>query len=447
MAIGELERLGKGRVDWALALSMGGLLVLGTLAVVSAASPLPYYGQILKRHALALVLGGLGFLFGMGLNYRIFQDQSKFLYAAALGLMGAVLLFGETLRGSRGWLDLGFFLFQPSELVRVLTLLVLAGFLESRALKVERLSTLAGACGLTAPIVLLILLEPDFSSTLTFFPIVACMVLCAGGSPRQLVALAGLGALSLAFTLLWTYLALRPELVSGSPALSFVARLSRFNLHFAAAALGAMGLSLVAWKILSGLRLHVSALACVGVAMLFVGALAAGALGNSQLRGYQRKRFVAYLSPEADPKGASYNVQQAQIAIGSGGLTGKGVFSGTQSQLGFLPERHTDFIFAVIGEEMGLVGTVAVLGLYLTLLWRIVKAARASRDGYGYLVCCGLASMFGFCLLLNVGMCVGFFPVAGIPLPLVSYGGSGLTTSLWALGIVQSVYSRRYAFL
>ena len=163
--------------------------------------------------------------------------------------------------------------------------------------------------------------------------------------------------------------------------------------------------------------------------------------------GYQRNRFVAWIAPQSDTQGASYNVIQSQIAVGSGGMWGKGLFSGTQSQLGFLPERHTDFVFANVGEEMGFWGTSLILGLYMVLLWRIVAAARQARDRYGYLVCAGLASTLAFQLTLNVGMCVGLMPVAGVPLPLVSYGGSSLFVTLWTLGIVANIYARRYALL
>ena len=138
---------------------------------------------------------------------------------------------------------------------------------------------------------------------------------------------------------------------------------------------------------------------------------------------------------------------QSQIAIGSGGALGKGLFNGTQSQLGFLPERHTDFIYAVVGEEMGFVGTMTILAFYLLLIWRIVSIGKLARDRYGFLVCSGLATMFCFELVLNVGMCLGLMPVAGIPLPLISYGGSSLVITLWALGIAANIYSRRYALL
>ena len=185
----------------------------------------------------------------------------------------------------------------------------------------------------------------------------------------------------------------------------------------------------------------------VAVPIILSAGVISGIAVNAKMKSYQRNRFVAYVAPQADIQGAAYHVRQGQIAIGSGGPWGKGLFNGTQSQLGFLPERHTDFIFAVVGEEMGFVGAITIVGLYLLLIYRIVTIGKAARDRYGFLVCSGLATMFCFELVLNVGMCLGLMPVAGIPLPLISYGGSSLVITLWSLGIVANIYSRRYALL
>ena len=151
----------------------------------------------------------------------------------------------------------------------------------------------------------------------------------------------------------------------------------------------------------------------------------------------------AFFAPKSDPQGAGYNVLQAQIAMGSGGVFGKGLFSGTQSRLGFVPEKHTDFILAVVGEELGLWGTLLVLGLYLVILWRLVMIGYSAGDRYGYLVCGGMFGMFFTYMLINFGMLIGIVPVAGIPLPFISYGGSNLVSSLFALGVAQSVHARR----
>ncbi len=162
------------------------------------------------------------------------------------------------------------------------------------------------------------------------------------------------------------------------------------------------------------------------------------------LKQYQKDRLLVFLDPERDPSGAGYNLQQSKIAVGSGGITGKGLRSGTQSNLHFLPERHTDFIFAVLAEELGFVGAMALLALYAGLLLTALSIAASSRDLYGALIAAGIIGMWAFQVLENVGMTVGMMPITGIPLPFVSFGSSSMVTNLGAVGLLQSVWSRRY---
>ena len=161
------------------------------------------------------------------------------------------------------------------------------------------------------------------------------------------------------------------------------------------------------------------------------------------LKDYQRSRLTVFLDPNVDPLGAGYHIIQSKIAIGSGQLFGKGLFNGTQSQLNFLPENHTDFIFAVVGEELGFVGVVVILMLYFLLLYRGVKTAQKARDNFGMLLAAGITSMMAFHVLVNVGMTIGIMPVTGIPLPLLSYGVSSLTTNLFSIGILLNIQSRQ----
>lgn len=160
-------------------------------------------------------------------------------------------------------------------------------------------------------------------------------------------------------------------------------------------------------------------------------------------QGYQKKRILTFLNPELDPMGSGYHVIQSKIAIGSGLFTGKGIFHGTQNNLGFIPERQTDFIFSVIGEEVGFLGCVIVILLFTFLLYRIMVVARSSKNDYGTLVCTGIMAMYLFHVLENIGMTIQLMPVTGIPLPFVSYGGSSLVTNMVALGIVINIGMRR----
>ena len=161
------------------------------------------------------------------------------------------------------------------------------------------------------------------------------------------------------------------------------------------------------------------------------------------LHDYQRSRIMVLINPDADPLGAGYHVIQSQIAIGSGQFLGKGLFSGSQSQLNFLPENHTDFIFSVIGEEMGFVGSFVLLLIYSYLLYRSLRIAGEAQDDFGMLLASGIASMWAFHLLVNVGMTMGIMPVTGVPLPFVSYGLSSLLTNLCAVAILLNIYIRR----
>lgn len=173
-------------------------------------------------------------------------------------------------------------------------------------------------------------------------------------------------------------------------------------------------------------------------------AAACAPLGYLSLHDYQRARLLTFLSPEDDPLGAGYQIMQSKIAVGSGGLTGKGLFSGTQSQLAFLPEQHNDFIVAVLGEELGFLGILVALGLYTLLLLRILQTARMSRDRTGTYLATGVASLLAFHLAINVGMVIGFAPITGIPLPLLSYGGSSVLATCGAIGLALAVRSRRF---
>jgi rod shape determining protein RodA len=436
-----------GRIDWTFVFAVIGLVATGTVAMLSAASTTMYYSAILQKHFIALALGSVLFAAALAFNYQVYQDQSKALYAIAIVLMAAVLVIGTAARGHRAWIRLPGFSFQPAELARVLVVLVLADFLDRRALRVQDVSTVLISLAIAAPIMILILKQPDFSTTLTFLPMITGMLFCAGADVFQLLFVFGYGALTLAVPLVITLCQVRfPDALPGSlPA--FVLSVSRMGWATLATMLALGAFSALLWRLLTWMRLQVKPLAFIVLPLVASGALITGIAINRQMKSYQRNRFVAFVAPSTDVQGASYNVIQSKVAIGSGGVWGKGLFSGTQSQLGFLPERHTDFIFANVGEEMGFVGASLILGLYMIVLWRIVTAAREARDRYGYLVCAGLASMFAFVMILNIGMCLGLMPVAGIPLPLISYGGSSLVINLWSLGIVANIYARRYALL
>ena len=183
---------------------------------------------------------------------------------------------------------------------------------------------------------------------------------------------------------------------------------------------------------------HIGVLLLAAIVAMFV------AFQAGFVKDYQVARLIAFADPEADPLRAGYNKAQAEIAIGAGGLTGRGYLEGTQTNLDFVPEQHTDFIFTVVGEELGFLGAMALLGLFAVLIWRGFRTALMSRDSFGTLLAAGVTVMWAFQLFINVGMTVGIMPITGIPLPFVSYGGTSLLVNFLAAGLVLNVHMRRF---
>lgn len=179
---------------------------------------------------------------------------------------------------------------------------------------------------------------------------------------------------------------------------------------------------------------------------LIVGVIGAWGAWNYVLRDYQKNRVLTFLSPMSDPRGTGYNSIQSRIAVGSGQFFGKGFRKGTQSQLEFLPERHTDFIYSVLGEEHGFVGSVLTMGLFCALFYFITRIAVQARDKFGALLCVGVLGYIFWHMFVNIGMVIGLLPIVGVPLPLLSYGGSSLLTTMAGLGLISSVAYRRYLF-
>jgi rod shape determining protein RodA len=193
-------------------------------------------------------------------------------------------------------------------------------------------------------------------------------------------------------------------------------------------------------------------LAVSGAPRRWLGMLAAGgvtaaaaAVAAGFLKQYQVDRFLAFTNPDLDPRGAGYNVEQARIAVGNGGLFGQGLFDGSQTRAGFVPEQHTDFVFTVAGEELGLVGAGVLIALLAVVIWRALRIATRTDDLFGRLAAAGIACWFGFQAFQNIGMCLGIMPVTGVPLPFVSYGGSSMFAGMLAIGLLQNIHLRSSA--
>ena len=434
--------LRKTKMDKVLLTAMSCLVLLGALCIMSAANALSLSNAVVRTHLIALPLGFVAFVMAWRFNYQIFNEQWKPLYGVIWALLVGVLIFGSYQRGSKSWFVLPFFSFQPAELCRVLILLVSAAFLDRQGRQIQDMRTLFLLMGLIIPVFGLIMLQPDFSSVVITLPALFVLLFCAGINIFYLLLAVLFGFVAGFFIIAWTYCYLHPILREYGW-IEMFCRLSTHGWYMLGFAVLIAAVCYTIWWIGKQLRLFIPPFCMVLVFLVVIAGFGAGVFVDRQMKPYQRKRVEAFLAPQSDPKGASYNVLQAQIAMGSGGVLGKGLFSGTQSQLGFVPEKHTDFILAVVGEELGLWGTLLVLGLYLLILWRIVIAGYLASDRYGYLVCSGIFGMFFTYMLINFGMLIGLVPVAGIPLPFISYGGSNLVSSMLALGVVQSVYERR----
>jgi len=291
---------------------------------------------------------------------------------------------------------------------------------------------------------LLLLMQPDLSGALVYIPVSAGMLYLAGARPLHLLSLAMVAGLTFGIPLAATGLELATE--DTAPTFLQHAWLLIFSGGWpAVAALATISVAIiVVYWFLKELRIALPPLFLVGVlALLYIGA-AGGAFLQHHIKHYQKERLVTFVDPSADPLGSGYQVRQSKIAIGSGRVLGKGMEHTTQIRLGFLPTFHTDFIFSVVGEEFGLFGCLGLTAVFMFLIWRCFSVAAGARDRFGSLLGAGVGIMFAFYGFINLGMTLGLTPVVGVPLPLVSYGGSALVSYLVTVGLLLSVYRYRY---
>jgi rod shape determining protein RodA len=313
---------------------------------------------------------------------------------------------GARVNGAQSWLAIGHFrLFQPSEPAKLITIVVMAAVIASFKGVIERPRDVAQVLGILAIPLVLILAQPDLGTGMVFVAIASGMLLIGGLKPRWF-AILGIGGV-LAVTLIF----------GANEALNHALNRGPYNPVYIAAVKKA-------------------------------GSTTAASLADIKdtsvlVKQYQIDRLLVFLDPTRDPHGAGYNLEQSKIAIGSGQLTGTGLRSGSQSNLRFLPEQHTDFIFAVTGEQLGFLGGGMLLGMYLAMLVIALEISAQSRDLFGSLIVAGIISMWTFQILENMGMTMGLMPITGIPLPFMSFGSSFMVTNLVAVGMLLSVWARR----
>lgn len=371
----ELKRL--RFIDKPFLLTLLVLIGFGLITLVSATSGIsanPYY--YLEKQVLAGAAGLFLAILIIRFDYNQLKRYNLIIYGLAILALILVLLFGNEVRGTTGWISLGPLPpVQPAEFTKILLILAFADFLEKRKGNLNTLGEILPCFIFMGIPFILILLQPDLGTALVYIAITFVMMFIAGANPKILLWIIAIA-------------------ISGTALALFA--------HFQ------LGMPL-------------------------------------PLDDYQLKRLIVFVDPYNDGqggRGAGWNTIQSLVAIGSGGLTGKGLFQGTQVQLNFLPEHHTDFIYAVIGEELGFIGAFFIILLYGLLILRAIYISFTAREMYGTLVVLGITAMWLFHVFENIGMSIGVMPITGIPLPFLSYGGSSLLTNLLAVGIILSVNIR-----
>jgi rod shape determining protein RodA len=360
-------------VDYLLLLATGALVTYG-LWVLEAVSRGDVPGDpdyYVTRQILYVAVGAVLFAVVTAVNPDVYRRLRTPLYAIAIVLLLSVYVLGEEVRGSKRWIEFGFFNFQPSELGKIALIVFLAGFVADRRQRVGEWKTTVAVVGLSAPLVLLVFREPDFGTALIYSAAVAGVLFLSGAPWRHLAVLAVLAVL-LASALLW----------------------------FLPSA------------------------------------------GIEVLQPYQRDRLIGFVNPDVDPSGSTYNVNQSVTAVGSGGLDGRGVANATQTKFNYLPEHSTDFIFSSLSEQRGFLGASILLLLYALIVWRGLKIIAVAPSLFTASVAGTIVFALLFQLFINVGMTIGIAPVTGIPLPLVSYGGSSMITTLVMIGILEAIHVR-----
>lgn len=398
------------QVDWLLLALSAGITVFGGMMIRSAE-----LNQGITDWWQHWLFGGIGVclaLFIARIRYEnLIQWHWIIYFITNISLLG-VMVSGTTVKGAQRWISIAGFNLQPSEFAKLGVIITLAALLHDRT--ASNIPALVRALAVTAVPWALVFLQPDLGTSLVFGAITLGMLYWGNANPGWLVLLM-------------------------SPVVAAIL----FNVLLPAWFIWSAAMSVIAFRTLPWRWLGASC----AIALNFV----AGELGHifwGLLKDYQKDRLILFLDPDKDPLGGGYHLIQSRIAIGAGELWGRGLNQGTQTQLNFIPEQHTDFIFSAIGEELGFVGCLAVLLVFWLICLRLAIVAQNAKDNFGSLLASGVLSMLVFQVVINIGMTIGLAPVTGIPLPWISYGRSALLTNFIAIGIVESVanYRQRVKF-
>ncbi len=409
-------------VDWWIILTYLALCLIGWFnihaAVYDADNPSIFdldtnYGKQLIFIVSGIIIGFAILLF----DGKFFNTFSPVFYGVTLLLLILVLIIGRNVGGNQSWIPIGMFRLQPSEFAKVATCLLLARYLSQGTVKVQELRTQLVAAMIILIPTILILFQPDAGSALTFSSLI--LLLYREGLSGYFLAIEGLAILLFILTVLYSKIYVLGTIIPLAAGLIYLFRRNRKLMTVTA----------------SGLVFSI----------LFI--FSVDYTYNQILKPHQRSRIDVILGKVNDPRGMGYNLNQSKIAIGSGGLWGKGYLQGTQTKYNFVPEQSTDFIFCTIGEEWGFVGCFVVISLYLFLLLRIITIAERQRSSFSRIYGYGVASILFFHFFINIGMTIGLIPVIGIPLPFLSYGGSSLWSFTLLLFILLKLDSNRMGII
>ncbi len=394
-------------LDWPLAFAALGLIAIGLMTVYSATSiPGAHQGLWMKQLMWFGVAAGFAWIVA-ALHYRLYDSVSWPLYALSLMALVAVFVIGVERMGAKRWIELGPLQFQPSEIAKLATTFVLARYFDHSRLDLKKIRWWLPPLAIVLVPFALVAKEPDLGTASAFPAMLVAMYFWAGMPLGQLLL-----GLSPIFNVALFFL-------TGS----------------------------VWWfvALFAGLLAFARPRIVVLVAMLALNGAVAVTLPNmwNHLHDYQKRRIETFMNPEQDPSGSGYQVIQSKIAIGSGGLVGKGYLKGSQKALAFLPMRHTDFIYSVVGEEWGLFGSLTVVLLYGIVVFRGYRLASIARDGFAGLMAVGITTALFFHIMVNMLMTIGWAPVTGVPLPFLSYGGTALIVNCIQIGLLQNVALRR----
>ncbi|MCL4278256.1 MAG: rod shape-determining protein RodA [Ignavibacteriaceae bacterium] len=398
----------KDKFDFGLFLPALALFGFGLLAIYSSTINNTFAQENFQRQIVWGVFAFIIFFITYSLPTNVFKTLAIPGYIVSLLLLVAVLGIGRQISGSKSWLVIGAVGFQPSELAKIATIMAIAAYLSRNSSNIDSFKDILFTLIIGFTPVMLILLEPDMGTSIVFMGVILMMFFWKGISSFSL------------------FIVLSP---------AFVAIASIFGTVYFIIAM----LLVIALLITFKRNLFFSA-------SIFAIGLASGFFADyvyHALSPHQQRRIQSFLDPNADPLGSGYNTIQAKVAIGSGGLLGKGFLSGNQTQLQFIPEQWTDFAFCVIGEEFGFIGSIIVISIFLILFLRILKLTFNTKDEFLSLVSIGILTVYLIHFIINLGMVVGILPVIGIPLPFISYGGSSLLVNLFMLGILANLYRTR----